>query len=74
MYRFLFFLIGLSFVSCKGNKKVATTVQFPSPMEENIRPHQRVDGSGFTGERMELEDIFTKSPVLFVAEKSKYDS
>jgi hypothetical protein len=74
MYRFFLLLIWISFFSCKGKKEVGLKAQFPSPMEENIRLHQRVDGSGFRGERMELVGIFAKNPVLLVDEKSNNDS
>lgn len=74
MYRILFFLIWIGFCACKSKKDVGLKAQFPSPMEENIRPHQRIDGSGFTGDRIELIDIFAKNPVLFVDEKNNNDS
>ena len=53
---------------------MASTPQNPSPMEENIRPHLRVDGAGFTGAQIELGGIFAKNPVLFVDEKNEQDS
>jgi hypothetical protein len=74
MYRILVFLIWISFFSCKGNKQVGLTAQYPSPMEENIRLHQRVYGSGFTGERIELTGIFANNPVLLVDQENKQDS
>jgi len=57
-----FFMI-LVALSCCSKKQ---TKQNPSPMEEHIRPHHRVDGSNISGSRVLIEDIFEQSASLFI--------
>ncbi|WP_245802755.1 hypothetical protein [Cyclobacterium lianum] len=40
--------------------------QNPSPMVEHIRPHRRVDGSGFEGRKIPISGIFEKEPLLLI--------
>ncbi|WP_375584240.1 hypothetical protein [Cyclobacterium xiamenense] len=43
-------------------------------MEEHIRPHERVDGSGFDGNRVPLTGIFDKDPLLLTQKDPALDS
>ncbi|WP_240469507.1 hypothetical protein [Cyclobacterium sp. SYSU L10401] len=48
--------------------------QNPSPMEEHIRPHGRVDDSGFDGKKIPLPGIFDKDPLLLMRNDFSQDS
>lgn len=48
--------------------------QNPSPMEEHIRPHDRVDGSDFEGKKIPLPGIFEKDPLLLMRNEYSQDS
>jgi hypothetical protein len=74
MHRIILFLILTVLLSCKGGEKGVIAPQFPSPMEEHIRPHLRVDGAGFSGKRIEIEGVFQKNPVLFIHKQNQQDS
>ena len=54
----LIFLFG-----CDNPQK---TTQYPSPMEEHIRPHERVVESTCKGETIELTNIFAQPAYLFI--------
>lgn len=56
-------LISLVFVSCIEQQK---TTQNPSPMEEHIRPHIRIDDRTCDGEEIELEGVFEHPITLFI--------
>ena len=43
--------------------------QFPSPMEEHIRPHKRVGQSICEGDRVEINDVFINPAILFIPER-----
>ncbi|MEQ6118989.1 hypothetical protein [Reichenbachiella sp. MALMAid0571] len=50
-------LLIFCFVACSEKNKQLS--QNPSPMEEHIRAHKRVDGFGCEGTRFKLEDVFS---------------
>lgn len=55
-------MAALLLVGCAKNQ----APQNPSPMQEHIRPHARVDGSNCEGEKMRLDDILEGSIDLFI--------
>ncbi len=61
-------------LSCKVTNKNSMMAQNPSPMEEHIRPHERVDGSGFEGKKISLPGIFEKDPLLLMGNATSRDS
>gem|GEM_PF-273218 len=73
MYRIILFLILTVLLSCKGGEQMVSAPQYPSPMEEHIRPYLRVDGADFSGKRIEIEGVFQKNPVLFIHEQNQQD-
>lgn len=62
---FLFLLAPLAFFNC--SKKLQQTTQHPSPMEEHIQPHIRVDQVQCEGEQIEISDIFENPAFLFIS-------
>ncbi|NHE55390.1 hypothetical protein [Cyclobacterium plantarum] len=74
MPRHLFLSVLLLCLSCKVANKNSMMAQNPSPMEEYIRPHERVDGSGFEGKKIPLTGIFEKDPLLLMGNATSRDS
>ena len=61
--RLILILFVIIFHAC-GVKNNAT--QNPSPMEEHIRPHERVDGSECRGIRLKLDSLFVNPIDVFI--------
>ncbi len=74
MHRFLLPFCLILCMACKTNKPTGLLAQNPSPIEEHIRPHDRVDDSGFDGKKIPLPGIFEKDPVLLVRKDPVRDS
>lgn len=68
------FTVVIFLISCNGGENNAMMEQNPSPMEEHIRLHERIDASGFEGEKVTLTDIFQKDPVLIKKDIRSADS
>lgn len=74
MHRFLLPFCLILCMACKTNKPTGLLAQNPSPMEEHIRPHGRVDGSDFEGKKIPLPGIFDTDPLLLMRNESSQDS
>ncbi|WP_235954845.1 hypothetical protein [Cyclobacterium salsum] len=74
MFRFLLLSALVLCLSCEVAKKNSMMAQNSSPMEEHIRPHERVDGSGFEGKKISLPGIFEKDPLLLMGNATSRDS
>ncbi|WP_245189625.1 hypothetical protein [Lunatimonas salinarum] len=66
MFRKVLLCILLGVLGCRGQQPTGMLSQYPSPMEEFIRPHDRVGGDEFNGNRMLLSGIFHRDPVLLL--------
>ncbi|WP_154852156.1 hypothetical protein [Cyclobacterium xiamenense] len=74
MHRFLLPFGLILCMACKTNKPTGLLAQNPSPMEEHIRPHGRVDGSDFEGKKIPLPGIFDTEPLLLKRNDFSEDS
>lgn len=64
MSRVYMLLLVLCQLACAEKNKPVS--QNPSPMEEHIRPHRRVDASGCEGTRFSIEDVLDAPIEVFV--------
>lgn len=74
MHRFLLPFGLILCMACKANKPTGLLAQNPSPMEEHIRPHGRVDGSDFEGKIIPLPGIFDTDALLLKRNDFSEDS
>ena len=73
MNKFRVFIFGLlAAISCEQNNNIT---QYPSPMEEHIRSHERMDDASCEGVQVEISEIFTSPIILFIpAHISRHDT
>lgn len=60
----IFLLLIFCYLGCSEKNKQLS--QNPSPMEEHIRAHKRVDGSVCDGIRFKLEDVFSTPIEIYI--------